>query len=91
MTDLYLIAALVLFITLGGGVYQLLRGPTAADRMLAIQLFGTVAVAILILLGEAMNDPALVDVALVFALLAAVTLVAFVRCVWSGDADEPHS
>lgn len=91
MTDLYLIAAVVLFITLGGGMYQIVRGPTAADRMLAIQLFGTAAVAILILTGKAMNDPALVDVALVFALLAAVTLVAFVRCVWEKDIDEPHS
>jgi len=50
--------------------------------MLAAQLFGTTAVAVLLLLAQATENPALRDVALVFALLAAVTAVAFVRRVW---------
>jgi multicomponent Na+:H+ antiporter subunit F len=89
MTGFYLIVAIGLLAALCGGMYQVLRGPTPGDRMLAIQLFGTTAVAVLILLGEAMNDSALVDVALVLALLAAITLVAFVRRVWTAeDIDE---
>jgi multicomponent Na+:H+ antiporter subunit F len=52
--------------------------------MLAAQLFGTTAVAILLLLAEAGGSAALRDVALVFALLAAVTAVAFVRRAWTG-------
>jgi multicomponent Na+:H+ antiporter subunit F len=85
MTNSYLIVAVVLFIALCGGMYQVLRGPTPADRMLAIQLFGTIAVAILVLIGEAMGDAAMADVALVFALLAAVTMVAFVRHSWTTE------
>ncbi len=65
-------------------MWRVLRGPTAADRMLAAQLFGTTAVAILLLLAEAAGSAALRDVALVFALLAAVTAVAFVRRAWTG-------
>ena len=92
MTTFYFIVATVLLTSLCVGTYQALRGPTPGDRMLVIQLFGTVAVAILVVIGEVTNDAGLVDVALVFAMLAAVTMVAFVRRAWSaGDIDEPHS
>jgi multicomponent Na+:H+ antiporter subunit F len=84
---LFLTLALFLVLNLGAGMWRVLRGPTAADRMLAAQLFGTTAVAILLLLAEAPGSAALRDVALVFALLAAVTAVAFVRRAWLDPED----
>ena len=83
METLLLILTLFLALNLGAGMWRVFRGPTAADRMLAAQLFGTTAVAILLILAEAKSNAALRDVALVFALLAAVTAVAFVRRSWS--------
>jgi multicomponent Na+:H+ antiporter subunit F len=47
--------------------------------MLAAQLFGTTGVAVLLLLGKALETPSYWDVALVLAVLAAITVVAFVR------------
>jgi len=82
MQSLYFALALFLLLNLVAGIWRALRGPTAADRMLAAQLFGTTSVAILLLLSQAADKPALRDVALVFALLAAVTAVAFVRRAW---------
>lgn len=70
---------LVLLLSLAVGLVRVLRGPTAADRMLAAQLFGTTGVAILLLLAEQLAAPALIDVALVVALLAAVAVITFVR------------
>ena len=69
----------------------MLRGPPPADRMLAGQLFGTVAVAVLTLIAEASGKPGLIDAALIFALLAAVSVVAFARLAWTttGDFDGP--
>lgn len=72
-------AALFLLFTVAVGMLRILRGPAPGDRMLAAQLFGTAGVAILLLLSRGLDRPALVDVALVFALLAAVAPVAFVR------------
>lgn len=89
MQILYLILSLFLLLSLGTGMWRVLHGPTAADRMLAAQLFGTTAVAVLLLLAEAYNKTALRDVALVFALLAAVTAVAFVRRTWP-DREADH-
>lgn len=77
-----------LLLNLAAGLWRVMRGPTAADRMLAAQLFGTTAVAALLLLAEGMARPALRDVALVFALLAAVAAVAFVQRVWSRGGDD---
>lgn len=85
MQGLLLIAAIVLLLTILAGLWRVVRGPSAADRMLAAQLFGTTGVGILLLLAEAWQQPALRDVALIFALLAVLTVVAFVRLRREGD------
>jgi len=77
-----LAVAVVLVATVFLGMARILRGPTPADRMLATQLLGTTTVAVLLLLAQALPAPALRDVALVFALLAAVAAVALVRRGW---------
>lgn len=79
MNGLYIGLALILLLTITIGLVRVLRGPTATDRMLAAQLFATTAVAILLLLGQAGASTAIWDVALIFALLAAVAAAAFVR------------
>lgn len=88
MNVLLLSVAVFLLLNLAAGMWRVMRGPTAADRMLAAQLFGTTAVAVLLLLAEAMSEPALRDIALVFALLAAVAAVAFVQRIWSRGGDD---
>ncbi|ADE14941.1 multiple resistance and pH regulation protein F [Nitrosococcus halophilus Nc 4] len=87
--DLELVLSEILIVTIMVGLIRIVRGPTAADRMLTAQLFGTTSVAILLLLGEATDTPALQDVALVFALLAAIAGIAFVQRIW-GIEPETH-
>ncbi len=79
MNGLYLVLAVFLLLNLLTGMVRVLRGPTLQDRMLAVQLFGTAGVAVLLILSESLAAPALRDVALVFALLGGVAVVAFVR------------
>ena len=88
MDVLYSVTALFLLLTLAAGLWRVLRGPTPADRMLAAQLFGTTAVTSLLLLAQAFDRPHLRDVALVFALLAAVAAVAFVMRAWTVWEDD---
>jgi multicomponent Na+:H+ antiporter subunit F len=88
MSLLLLGIASFLLLNLAAGLWRVMRGPTAADRMLAAQLFGTTAVAVLLLLAEGMGEAALRDIALVFALLAAVAAVAFVQRVWSRGGED---
>ncbi|MDP1691018.1 MAG: monovalent cation/H+ antiporter complex subunit F [Burkholderiaceae bacterium] len=77
-----------LLLNIAAGLARILRGPTVADRMLAAQLFGTTGVAALLLLAEAQALPALRDVALVFAALAVLATVAFVKRVAYGANEE---
>lgn len=83
MFTLYHGLALFLLLNLIVGIWRVMKGPSAADRMLAAQLFGTTAVALLLLLAQVTSDFALLDVALVLAILAAITAVAFVQHTWS--------
>jgi multicomponent Na+:H+ antiporter subunit F len=68
----------VLLLSILGGLWRVLRGPTRADRVLAAQLFGTTGTALLILMAVASGQRSLLDVALAIAVLAAVGVVAFV-------------
>jgi multicomponent Na+:H+ antiporter subunit F len=79
MTTFFLVVALLLFGDILIGLLRVLHGPTATDRMLAAQLFGTSGVAILLLLAEVASSPPLRNVALVFALLAVLAVTAFVK------------
>jgi multicomponent Na+:H+ antiporter subunit F len=81
--------AVFLLLTIGAGLLRVMLGPTRADRMLVAQLLGTTGVAILLLLAECLEVPALRDVALVLALLAATATVVFVRLVWVPPTAEP--
>ncbi|MDO9635932.1 MAG: monovalent cation/H+ antiporter complex subunit F [Thiobacillus sp.] len=80
--------AIFLLLNLIVALVRVARGPTPADRLLAALLFGTTGVAILLLLADAMRQPALVDVALVFALLAAISGAAFARRAWREEAPD---
>ena len=82
MQTWYIGLALLLFLSVLAGMVRILRGPTPADRMLAAQLFGTTGVASILLLAHGLNQPALYDVALIFAVLAAVAILTFVRRAW---------
>jgi multicomponent Na+:H+ antiporter subunit F len=72
-------ATLFLLLNLTAGLWRVARGPTGADRMLAALLFGSTVVAVLLLLAEWSDDPALRTVALLFVLLATILTLAFVR------------
>ena len=81
MNQFYIGLALFLLMNILAGLKRIIKGPSMGDRMLAIQLFGTTGVAILLLMAQVFAEPALRDVALVFALLAVLAMVAYVRLV----------
>ena len=76
MTGFLAWAALALMLSLLLGLIRVLRGPSAADRLMAAQLLGTTGVGLLLLLAPVLGIAALIDVALVLALLAVVAVAA---------------
>ncbi len=59
---LFVIIAIAMF-------YRAIKGPTLQDRVLAVNVLGTNTVVVLALLSIGLEIPALLDVALVYALL----------------------
>lgn len=82
LPSFYLGASVALLLAVSAGLLRVVRGPTRADRLVVVQLLGTASVATLLLLSRALAAPALQDVALVFALFAAVVAIAFVEHGW---------
>ncbi|MEX2607501.1 MAG: monovalent cation/H+ antiporter complex subunit F [Kiritimatiellia bacterium] len=81
-------AALGILCTLLLAFIRVCRGPSAEDRLLGIQSFGTVGTAVVILLYLVEGSSGYLDVALVMAMLAAVTVITFTRILpGAGDVD----
>jgi len=88
MTDFLLGASAFVLAMVALGLVRILRGPGDADRMMAAQLLGTGGIAALLLVGVATREPAIADVALSVAVLAAFASIAFVRAMSANAADE---
>jgi multicomponent Na+:H+ antiporter subunit F len=85
MTTLYFGSALVILLTIILGLGHVFRQPGRVDSLLAALLFGSAGVALVLTLGKGLELDRALDIALVFALLAAVLGVAFVLRGWPGD------
>lgn len=79
MNSLLLGTAAFVLLTVALGLIRILRGPGDTERMMAAQLLGTGGVAVLLLVAVAGGNTALLDVALVLALLAAFASIAFCK------------
>ena len=89
MTAFYLSAAVVLLLTIVLGLGHVFRQPGRAESLLAALLFGSTGVALVLVLGKGLGLDRALDIALVFALLAAVLGVAFVLRGWpENDSKE---
>jgi multicomponent Na+:H+ antiporter subunit F len=78
MSTVALAAAFYLLATLALVAVRLVRGTTTADRVLAVTLLGTSGIAALALLERGLGgDGALLDAALVLAVLAAVPVIVY--------------
>jgi multicomponent Na+:H+ antiporter subunit F len=91
MSEFLLAASGFVLLMVALGLFRVLRGPGDADRVMAAQLFGTGGIAALLLLGAAIGEAAMVDVALTLALLAAFASVAFVKAGLAVNTDDDGS
>jgi multicomponent Na+:H+ antiporter subunit F len=91
MADFLLASSGFVLAMVAVGLLRVLRGPANADRMMAAQLLGTGGIAALLLMAAATDVTALVDVALVLALLAAFASVAFVISGSGSDARKSEA
>ena len=83
------LALYIVFFSIGAAAVMLcmvraLRGPTAPDRLVAVDGMITITTALLVLLGLFLERRIYVDVALVYAVLAFVGVIAVARYLERG-------
>lgn len=69
-------------------LYRAYRGPTAVDRILAVNIVGTKTLVVLVLLAFVFDQGLYIDVAFVYALLNLVATLAASRFLETGRFEE---
>jgi len=73
MIDIWMLAVICLVILMVLASIRLVLGPTAPDRVIALDTVNTLVIASMILLGVVFSEIIFVDVAIVYGLLSFVS------------------
>lgn len=76
---MFAVAALAILISMALALVRAFLGPTVYDRLLAVNMFGTKTVLIIAVLGYLDGRPEFLDIALVYALINFIGVVAALR------------
>lgn len=72
-------AALAILVTMGLSLVRAFAGPTTYDRILAVNVFGTKTVLMIAVIGFIVGRPEFIDVAIVYALINFIGVVAVLK------------
>lgn len=85
---IYVIAIVAMLAGMGMILVRALKGPTAYDRILSSNIFGTATILSIALLACLRNDPMLLDMALLYGLINFVATIALLRYFKFGGFDD---
>lgn len=88
MVEFLSAAGLFILLMVAIGLTRVLRGPGDADRLMATQLLGTGGITLVLIVAVVARRPAMVDAAMILALLAAFAGLAFVRAAAHAQDDQ---
>lgn len=89
--NMFAVAAIAVLISMLLALIRALRGPTVFDRILAVNTFGTLTVMLIAVHGFLAGRPEFLDLALVYALINFIGVIAvtkFVRFKSMGDPED---
>lgn len=85
MLNFLLGATLILSLLSVASIYRAYKGPTPADRIIAINLMTTLVIAIILLLSFYFGEESFVDVAILYAMIGFLMTVAVVKYLRKGS------
>lgn len=78
-------AGVAILVTMALALARALVGPTLYDRILAINVFSTKTVLIIAVIGFLTGRPEFLDIALVYALISFIAVIAILKFFAYGD------
>jgi multicomponent Na+:H+ antiporter subunit F len=91
---MFIATGFAILVVMGLALLRALTGPTLYDRILAVNMFGTKTVLFIAVLGFLTGRPDFLDIALIYALINFISLVAVLRFFEYGrfrSITLPHS
>ena len=88
---MFIAASLAILITMGLALVRALAGPTTYDRSTAVNMFGTKTVLLIAVLEFLSGRTDLLDIALVYALINFIGVVAALKLVTQGNFHHSDS
>jgi multicomponent Na+:H+ antiporter subunit F len=82
---IFIAAAAAILVTMALALVRAVKGPTLYDRILALNMFGTKTVLMIAVLGYLSGRPEFIDIALVYALINFVMVIAVLKVFKYGD------
>ena len=82
---MFVATALAILVTMALAIARALIGPTVYDRILAVNLIGTKTVLMIAVLGFMMGRPDFLDIALAYALINFIGVIAVLKFIRYGD------
>ena len=81
---MFAVAAAAILITMSLALARAALGPTVFDRILALNMFGTKTVLLIAVFGFLTKRPDFLDLALLYALMNFIGVIAVLRCARYG-------
>ena len=86
---MYIVVSLAILVTMGLALVRALSGPRTYDRIAAVNMFGTKTVLLIAVLAFLSDRGDLLDIALVYALINFIGVVAVLKLVTRGNFHSP--
>lgn len=84
MLNVFIGAAVILTLLSFASLYRAMAGPTAGDRVVAINMISTKITTVIVLCALFLGEKAYVDVALIYAMISFITTVSVAKYLEKG-------
>lgn len=81
MSKLLIFSTLFLSATIFICMFRAVRGPSAADRLIAINVIGTKTIVLILIVSFLLNETYFVDVAIVYALISFLSSIVIAKFI----------
>ena len=83
--SLYSLSLIVIALLLGVMLIRAVRGPGVTDRLLSINMIGTLVIAAILILSRLLGESWLLDVALIYTMISLVSVLILARVYIPAD------
>lgn len=88
MSGILVVSTIFLSITILMCMYRAIKGPSAEDRLIAINVVGTKTIVLILIVSFIMHETYFVDVALVYALISFVASVIIAKSIENSGGEN---